>query len=145
MYLKVISRKTFLRNKFFVGIWKVNDKNSRIRIHYSEAWIRGSGSEFTLKNVMDPERCPLPIWIRIQSRSESKNTDFYESLSRLIVFILTQGPAPGQGGGAGSPTGPDSTWQGEEISLQRIESRMKVRTWIISSVWVEYYNLGKIV
>ncbi len=31
---------------FFVGVLKVNDENSRIRIriHYSEAWIRGPGS-----------------------------------------------------------------------------------------------------
>jgi hypothetical protein len=35
-------------NLFFVGILKVNDENRRIRIririHHSEAWIRGSGS-----------------------------------------------------------------------------------------------------
>jgi hypothetical protein len=46
MYLylqKVISRKT--RKKIvFVGVLKVNDENSRIRIHWSEARIRGSGS-----------------------------------------------------------------------------------------------------
>jgi hypothetical protein len=35
--------KKFL-NYFFAGILKVNDENSRIRIHLSEAWIRGSGS-----------------------------------------------------------------------------------------------------
>ncbi len=35
----------------FVGVLKVNDENSRIRIriHYSEAWIRGSGSGSTQK------------------------------------------------------------------------------------------------
>ncbi len=44
MYLqKVIAKKTFFY-LFFVGILKVNDENSRIRIHYSEAWIRGSRS-----------------------------------------------------------------------------------------------------
>ncbi len=44
--LKVISRKIVLKISFFAGILKVNDKNSRIRIriHQSEAWIRGSGS-----------------------------------------------------------------------------------------------------
>ncbi len=50
MYLqKVISRKTFFTNLFFVGILKVKDESSRIRIHYSEAWIRGSGSGSTPK------------------------------------------------------------------------------------------------
>jgi hypothetical protein len=40
---KVISRKTF---KFFGGVLKANDENSRIRIqiHWSEVWIRGLGS-----------------------------------------------------------------------------------------------------
>jgi hypothetical protein len=36
-------QKKFFRNKFFVAILKVIDENSRIRIHLSEAWIRGSG------------------------------------------------------------------------------------------------------
>ncbi len=31
--------KFLLKNKFFAGILKVNDENSRIRIHESEAWI----------------------------------------------------------------------------------------------------------
>ncbi len=49
MYLQnVISRKTFFFNKFFVGVFKVNDENSLIRIriwiHWSEAWIPGYGS-----------------------------------------------------------------------------------------------------
>jgi hypothetical protein len=45
MYLqKVTSRKIVLKNLFNAGILKVNDENSRIRIHLSEAWIRGSGS-----------------------------------------------------------------------------------------------------
>jgi hypothetical protein len=58
MYLqKVISRKTF-------GILKVNDENSRIRIririHLSEAWIRGSRStpkchgSATLLDIYEP-------------------------------------------------------------------------------------------
>jgi hypothetical protein len=46
-------QKKFLKNSFFVGILKVNDENRgiriRIRIHYSEAWIRGSGAGFTPK------------------------------------------------------------------------------------------------
>jgi hypothetical protein len=41
---KVISRKSGLKKIVFVGVLKVNDKNRRIRIHYSEAWIRGSES-----------------------------------------------------------------------------------------------------
>jgi hypothetical protein len=33
-----------MQKKFvFVGVMKVNEENSRIRIHKSEAWIRGSG------------------------------------------------------------------------------------------------------
>jgi hypothetical protein len=40
MYLqKVISRKTFVKNLFFVGVLKVNDENSRIRIHPKISWI----------------------------------------------------------------------------------------------------------
>jgi hypothetical protein len=43
---KVLSKKMFKQKWFFVGILKVNDEKSRIRIriHYSESWIRGSGS-----------------------------------------------------------------------------------------------------
>jgi hypothetical protein len=44
MFLKVISRQTFQKIKFFVGVVKVNDDKSRIRIHESEAWIYGSES-----------------------------------------------------------------------------------------------------
>ncbi len=44
-------QKTFFLNLFFVGVLKVNDENSkiriRIRIHLSEVWIRGSGSGST--------------------------------------------------------------------------------------------------
>jgi hypothetical protein len=49
MYLqKVISSKTFLKNYFFVGVLKVNDENSRIRIqiririHTKISWIRNT-------------------------------------------------------------------------------------------------------
>jgi hypothetical protein len=53
MFLQnVISGKSLLKKLFFVDILKVNDESSRIWIHYSEAWIRGSGSH---QNVMDPE------------------------------------------------------------------------------------------
>jgi hypothetical protein len=39
-------QKNFFLNSFFVGILKVYDENRRIRIriHKSDAWIRGSGS-----------------------------------------------------------------------------------------------------
>jgi hypothetical protein len=51
----------FKQKLFLVGILKVNDEKSRIRIriHLSEAWIRGSGSADPdpLQNVMDPEHC----------------------------------------------------------------------------------------
>jgi hypothetical protein len=33
-------KKMYYKNKFFAGILKVNDENSRIRIHLSEARIR---------------------------------------------------------------------------------------------------------
>jgi hypothetical protein len=44
-------QKTFFLEQFFVGVLKVNDENSRIRIriHWSKAWIRGSGSGSTPK------------------------------------------------------------------------------------------------
>ncbi len=47
--------KIVYKNYFFAGILKVNDENSgsgyesRIRIHLSEAWIRGPGSGSTPK------------------------------------------------------------------------------------------------
>jgi len=49
-------QKKFFLVSFFVGVFKVNDENSRIqiriRIHWSEAWIRGSsfGSGSTPKS-----------------------------------------------------------------------------------------------
>jgi hypothetical protein len=43
------NKNFFVKIKFFVGILKVNDENSRIRIHQSETWIRGSGSGSTPK------------------------------------------------------------------------------------------------
>ncbi len=50
MYLqKVLSRKNCVKKIVFAGILKVNDENSRIRIHSSEAWICGSGSGSTPK------------------------------------------------------------------------------------------------
>ena len=49
---KVIRRTKFLpKYLFFYGILEVNEENSRIRIriHWSEAWIRGSSSGSTPK------------------------------------------------------------------------------------------------
>ena len=70
MYLqKVISRKNCVKNKFFAGILKVNDENSRIRIQVPDPGS-GSGSESISQkhgsedpdadphqNVMDPQHC----------------------------------------------------------------------------------------
>jgi hypothetical protein len=42
-------QKNFFFNSFFAGNLKVNGENRRIRIHWSDAWIRGSGSGFTPK------------------------------------------------------------------------------------------------
>ncbi len=42
-------QKNFFLNWFFVGIFRVTDENGRIRIHFSEAWIRGSRSGSTTK------------------------------------------------------------------------------------------------
>ncbi len=43
MYLqKVISRKNCVKNLFFAGILKVNDENSRIRIHIKMSWFRNT-------------------------------------------------------------------------------------------------------
>jgi hypothetical protein len=46
MYLQKVNAEKLFLNQFFVGVLKVNDENGRIRIriHLSEAWIRGSGS-----------------------------------------------------------------------------------------------------
>jgi hypothetical protein len=41
---KVISRKTLPKKLVFCWRLEGNDENRRIRIHYSEAWICGSGS-----------------------------------------------------------------------------------------------------
>jgi hypothetical protein len=47
-----MQKKFVIKNKFFAGILKVNDKNSRIRIQDQdpfEAWICGFGSGTTPK------------------------------------------------------------------------------------------------
>jgi hypothetical protein len=71
-------QKDFFLNKFFVGILKVNDENGRIRIwislrkqiHYSEAWIRGSGSGSTPK--CHGYATPLPVYgIQVPNRAGS--------------------------------------------------------------------------
>jgi hypothetical protein len=46
-------QKNFKNNKFFVGILKVNGENSRIWIHQSEAWIRGSGYKPKCHTALD--------------------------------------------------------------------------------------------
>ncbi len=68
---KGIIIKLKLREKklFFVGILKVTDENSRIRIRIwtqiqSKLWIRGSGSASgsacgSVPNVTDPQHCLL--------------------------------------------------------------------------------------
>jgi hypothetical protein len=52
---KVIIRKNNFLNYFFVGVLKVNDENSRIRI---QIWIHiGSADPDSHQNVMDPKHC----------------------------------------------------------------------------------------
>ncbi len=57
-----------------VGVLNVKDKNSRIRIHFSEAWIRGSGSvpkchrfttlvETLFVNPVNPVHVELPDFV----------------------------------------------------------------------------------
>jgi hypothetical protein len=58
----VISRKNCVKNEFFAGILKVNDENSRIRIHYGSQ--RHGSADLDPdpdppQNVMDPEHCLL--------------------------------------------------------------------------------------
>jgi hypothetical protein len=58
--LKSNKPKNLLKNSFFVGVLKVNDENSsiriRIRIHQSEAWIRGLDLDpDPHQNVMEPQ------------------------------------------------------------------------------------------
>jgi hypothetical protein len=60
MYLKKVkSRKIFVLK---LDVFKVNDENRRIRIririHYSEAWIRGSGSTIQRHGSADPDLDP---------------------------------------------------------------------------------------
>jgi hypothetical protein len=54
-----ISSKSKVGNKqkFLVGVLKVWDKNSRsrMRIHWSEAWTRGSA--YPYQSVTDPQHC----------------------------------------------------------------------------------------
>ncbi len=74
MYLQKVISRYFFFNWFFVGVLKVNDGNSRIRIciriqiHYSEAWIPGSRTGSTPKchgsptlHSCDPERTRIRI------------------------------------------------------------------------------------
>ena len=54
MYLqKVISKKTFFLNIFFVGILNVNDENNRIRtqIHTKMSWIRNTVHRWAFATV----------------------------------------------------------------------------------------------
>jgi hypothetical protein len=68
---KVISKKTFLTNLFFVGILKVNDENGRIRIQDLDPLIIG----------MDPR-----ILIRVHTKIlHCKNrTDFLQKKRTLL-------------------------------------------------------------
>ncbi len=49
LYLQKVISRQLSKKLFLIGILKVNDENSRIRIHQSEAWIRGSGAGSTPK------------------------------------------------------------------------------------------------
>jgi hypothetical protein len=73
MYLqKVISRKNKIKNLFFVGILKVYDENSRIRIQDAvpDPLVRG----------MDPR-----IRIRIHTKmSWIRNTGFFQVYFRIV-------------------------------------------------------------
>ncbi len=76
--LKVINRINFILNQSFVGILKVNDENSRIRIHWSGmdpqiririrtriSWIRNIAPQcaFFLQNIIFlPVSCWKPCW-----------------------------------------------------------------------------------
>ncbi len=67
MYLqKIISRKTFFKNWFFVAVLKVSDDYSRIwiRLYKSEAWIRGSGSEPKYQWIRNSATCPFLLTLR---------------------------------------------------------------------------------
>ncbi len=51
MYLQTEKKQKNLEKKFFVGILKVNDNNSRIRILTKKSWIRNTACDypFTVK------------------------------------------------------------------------------------------------
>jgi hypothetical protein len=62
MYLQtVISRKNVSTKIVFVGILKVNDEKSRIRIQDSDSdpdpLVRGMDPRIRIQNVMDLEHC----------------------------------------------------------------------------------------
>jgi hypothetical protein len=89
MYLqKEVRRKTFCLNLFFVGIFKVNDENSRIRIriHYSETWIRGSGSTPKCFGIFVPVPMAPPIKIRL-ARQEVSQRQAIDLATSLVIAI----------------------------------------------------------
>jgi hypothetical protein len=61
---KVISRKTW-KKKFFVGVLKANDENSRIRI-----WIRTKISRIRNIDVRYYLKCDPDLKVRFRSRSD---------------------------------------------------------------------------
>ncbi len=91
MYLpsKSNKQKNFVLNKFFVGVLKVNDGNSRIcihiRIHLSEVWIRGDGSGSTPK-LGGSATLVLPVGDR---RVRCKGGDLRPLAERVQVLDLT--------------------------------------------------------
>ncbi len=73
-YVNVPSKSNDQKNLFFVGILKSNDENSRIRIHKSEAWIRGSGST------------PKMSWIR--NTAYHIKTELVHTIKSVYMSIL---------------------------------------------------------
>jgi hypothetical protein len=83
MYLQnIISRKTFL-NRFFVGVFKVNDENSRIRIlclgHGSadpDPFLNGMSRTATLQIRIRLQKCfRCPICVLPKTKYCFKHTD----------------------------------------------------------------------
>jgi hypothetical protein len=85
MYLqKVISRKTFTKNLFFVCVWKVVTKMEGSGSG-SISQRHGSADPDQHQNVMDPQHCSLPYRIEI-TKKYGKGTEQFPARCLLILL-----------------------------------------------------------
>jgi hypothetical protein len=94
---------------------KVNDENSRIRIHLSEAWIRGSGTG-TMKNSYGCATLIKKFYHKKQSRSCLFNIFYSFKDEKLNLLILLASATHGSSINEGTKRGGGKVKKGEGVS-----------------------------